>query len=106
MIMGLRDGTVYSACFKIAATDRQGRESIMLDMSRFDLNKYYSEDRIQALRQALKHERIAWLSQFEGLEPFSGPSNRSGFSGKPIKHGGKLTGFRRIWPGLMYILPP
>jgi hypothetical protein len=36
MIMSLRDGTVYSACFKIAATDRQGRESIMLDMSRFD----------------------------------------------------------------------
>jgi hypothetical protein len=28
-----------------------------------------SEDSIQALRQALKHERLAWLSQFEGLDP-------------------------------------
>jgi hypothetical protein len=32
------------------------------------LNKYYSEDRIQALRQALKKERLTWLSQFEGLD--------------------------------------
>jgi len=38
-----------------------------LDMSRFDLNNYYSEERIQALRQALKKERLSWLSQFEGL---------------------------------------
>ena len=39
-----------------------------LDMSRFDLNNYYSGERIQALRQALKKERLAWLSQFEGLD--------------------------------------
>ncbi len=40
-----------------------------LDMARFDLNNCYSEERIQALRQALKHERLAWLWQFEGLDP-------------------------------------
>ena len=39
-----------------------------LDMNRFELNNYYSEDRIKTLRQALKHERIAWLSHFEGLD--------------------------------------
>jgi phosphoenolpyruvate carboxykinase (ATP) len=39
-----------------------------LDMNRFDLNNYYSGDRIQALSQLLKKDRIAWLSQFAGLD--------------------------------------
>jgi len=39
-----------------------------LDMGRFDLNNYYSGERIQALRQALKNDRLDWLSQFEGLD--------------------------------------
>jgi len=40
-----------------------------LDMNRFDLNNYYPREKIEALNQALKNERIAWLSQFEGLAP-------------------------------------
>ncbi len=40
-----------------------------LDMSRFDLNNYYSEDQINKLCRKLKKERVEWLSQFSGLDP-------------------------------------
>jgi phosphoenolpyruvate carboxykinase (ATP) len=40
-----------------------------LDMSRFDLNNYYSEYQIKKLCQILKKERVEWLSQFSGLDP-------------------------------------
>jgi len=38
-------------------------------MNRFDLNNYYPSEKVEALNQVLKNERIAWLSQFEGLDP-------------------------------------
>jgi hypothetical protein len=40
-----------------------------LEMSRFDLSNYYPKDKIIALSQTLKKERLKWLSQFEGLDP-------------------------------------
>ncbi|MCX6001267.1 MAG: phosphoenolpyruvate carboxykinase (ATP), partial [Chloroflexi bacterium] len=40
-----------------------------LDMGRFDLNNYYPKEKVTALSKTLKRERLAWLSQFEGLDP-------------------------------------
>jgi phosphoenolpyruvate carboxykinase (ATP) len=40
-----------------------------LDLNRFDLSNYYSEDKIRVLHRDLKRERLAWLSQFSGLSP-------------------------------------
>ena len=40
-----------------------------IDMSRFDLNNYYPAEKVAALSKTLKKERLAWLSQFEGLDP-------------------------------------
>jgi phosphoenolpyruvate carboxykinase (ATP) len=40
-----------------------------LDMGRFDLNNYYPKEKVAALSKTLKRERLAWLSQFEGLDP-------------------------------------
>lgn len=39
-----------------------------LDMSRFDLNNYYTPDRIQEYCRDLKKERLEWLGQFTGLD--------------------------------------
>ena len=38
-----------------------------VDLSRFDLNSYYSEEQIQELSKELKAERLKWLSQFRHL---------------------------------------
>jgi phosphoenolpyruvate carboxykinase (ATP) len=40
-----------------------------LDLNRFDLNNYYSEDGIRARSEDLKRQRLGWLSQFSGLDP-------------------------------------
>jgi phosphoenolpyruvate carboxykinase (ATP) len=40
-----------------------------IDMGRFDLNNFYPQEQVLALNQALKRERLKWLSQFEGLDP-------------------------------------
>ena len=39
-----------------------------IDMNRFDLSNYYSEEQAQELSQNLKRERLKWLSQFKGLD--------------------------------------
>ncbi len=39
-----------------------------IDLSRFDLNNFYSEEQIQELSKDLKRERLEWLSQFKGLD--------------------------------------
>ena len=38
-----------------------------VDLSRFDLSNYYSEEQIQRLSADLKRERLEWLSKFQGL---------------------------------------
>jgi len=38
-----------------------------VDLSRFNLSNYYSEEQIQKLSEDLKQERLEWLSQFRGL---------------------------------------
>jgi phosphoenolpyruvate carboxykinase (ATP) len=40
-----------------------------LDLTRFDLGNFYSNDDVLERSQTLKEERLKWLSQFEGLEP-------------------------------------
>jgi phosphoenolpyruvate carboxykinase (ATP) len=40
-----------------------------LDLSRFDLNKFYPDEEIQDLSETLKRERVEWLSKFKGLDP-------------------------------------
>ncbi|MCX6004451.1 MAG: phosphoenolpyruvate carboxykinase [Chloroflexi bacterium] len=40
-----------------------------LDLTRFDLNNYYSEDKILALSRKLKRDRLEWLAKFSGLDP-------------------------------------
>jgi phosphoenolpyruvate carboxykinase (ATP) len=40
-----------------------------IDMSRFDLSKYYSQEQITYYVQSLKKERIEYLSKFAGLHP-------------------------------------
>ncbi|UCD54518.1 MAG: phosphoenolpyruvate carboxykinase [Dehalococcoidia bacterium] len=39
-----------------------------IDLSRFDLNNFYTEEQIQGLSGKLKRERLEWLSQFKGLD--------------------------------------
>jgi len=39
-----------------------------LDMARFDLGNYYSENRIKLLSRNLKQERLEWLGKFENLD--------------------------------------
>ena len=38
-----------------------------VDLSRFDLSNYYTEEQVQKLSEDLKRERLEWLSQFHGL---------------------------------------
>ena len=40
-----------------------------VDLSRFDLSIFYSEEEINELSEGLKRERLEWLSQFAGLNP-------------------------------------
>jgi len=40
-----------------------------IDLARFDLDCYYSEEQITGIAQDLKQERLEWLSQFKGLDP-------------------------------------
>lgn len=40
-----------------------------VDMSKFDLSKFYSKDQVAAYISQLKDERIAWLEQFKELDP-------------------------------------
>lgn len=40
-----------------------------VELDRFDLNNYYSDDQIEELSAQLKKERLDWLSQFPGLNP-------------------------------------
>ena len=39
-----------------------------IDLSRFDLNQFYTEEQIQELSGKLKRERLEWLSQFKGMD--------------------------------------
>jgi phosphoenolpyruvate carboxykinase (ATP) len=39
-----------------------------LDLTRFDLGNFYSDDDVLERSVALKEERLKWLSQFEGLD--------------------------------------
>ena len=38
-----------------------------VDLDRFDLKNYYSEDQIERLSERLKRERLSWLAQFPSL---------------------------------------
>ncbi|GAG99842.1 unnamed protein product, partial [marine sediment metagenome] len=38
-----------------------------LELSQFDLSKYYPEEQIQELSEDLKQERLDWLSKFHSL---------------------------------------
>ena len=38
-----------------------------VELDRFDLKNYYSDDQIEQLSDQLKRERLSWLSQFPGL---------------------------------------
>ena len=40
-----------------------------VDLSRFDLQAYYPEEQIKELSEALKKERLEWLSKFTRLDP-------------------------------------
>lgn len=40
-----------------------------VDMTKFDLSKFYSKDQIASYVSQLKGERIAWLEQFKELDP-------------------------------------
>ena len=40
-----------------------------VDLSRFDLSRYYPYEQIQELSENLKRERLEWLSDFPGLDP-------------------------------------
>ncbi len=39
-----------------------------MDLGRFDLGNYYSEEQVLAMSKALKQDRLAWLSRFPGLD--------------------------------------
>ncbi len=39
-----------------------------IDLGRFELSNFYSEEQIQELSGNLKRERLEWLSQFKGLD--------------------------------------
>jgi phosphoenolpyruvate carboxykinase (ATP) len=38
-----------------------------VDISKFDLHKYYTEEQIRAYVEQIKKERKEWLSKFKGL---------------------------------------
>jgi len=38
-----------------------------VELDRFDLKNYYSDDQVEQLSDQLKRERLSWLSQFPGL---------------------------------------
>ena len=38
-----------------------------IDLSRFDLNNYYTEEQIAEMSEELKRERMEWFSQFQHL---------------------------------------
>jgi len=38
-----------------------------VDLTRFDLSHYYSEEQVREMSQRLKQERLEWLSRFHGL---------------------------------------
>jgi phosphoenolpyruvate carboxykinase (ATP) len=40
-----------------------------VDMSKFDMSKFYSKEQVDAYVSQLKDERIAWLEQFKELNP-------------------------------------
>jgi phosphoenolpyruvate carboxykinase (ATP) len=40
-----------------------------VDLNRFDLSKYYSEEEVSELSSNLKKERLQWLARFKGLSP-------------------------------------
>jgi phosphoenolpyruvate carboxykinase (ATP) len=40
-----------------------------VDLNRFELSKFYTEDEVQELSLNLKNERIEWLNKFKGLNP-------------------------------------
>ena len=40
-----------------------------VDLSRFDLDSYYTEDQIKQLSDNLKRDRLEWLSRFHSLNP-------------------------------------
>jgi phosphoenolpyruvate carboxykinase (ATP) len=40
-----------------------------VQMKKFDLSNFYSQDQIEAYVKKLKEERISWLNGFEGLNP-------------------------------------
>jgi phosphoenolpyruvate carboxykinase (ATP) len=40
-----------------------------VDLSRFDLSRYYPDAQIKELSENLKRERLEWLSDFPGLDP-------------------------------------
>ncbi len=39
-----------------------------VDLNRFDLSNYYTEEQIKQLSVDLRRERLGWLSQFSGLD--------------------------------------
>ena len=39
-----------------------------VDLERFDLSNFYTEEQIQEISEDLKRERLEWLSQFPGLD--------------------------------------
>jgi hypothetical protein len=40
-----------------------------LDLSRYDLKRYYTPQDLEALLVSLRAERIAWLGKFKDLDP-------------------------------------
>jgi phosphoenolpyruvate carboxykinase (ATP) len=49
-----------------------------MDYARFDLGNFYQPQEIQALKQALRNERIEWLERFSDLDPCIIDSIRGG----------------------------
>ena len=39
-----------------------------VDLTRFELNRFYPEEQVKELSENLKRERVEWLSQFPGLD--------------------------------------
>ncbi len=39
-----------------------------VDLERFNLSNYYTEEQIQQMSEDLKRERVEWLSQFHRLD--------------------------------------
>ena len=40
-----------------------------VDLSRYDLGRYYAPDELETLRTSLRAERLAWLAKFKDLDP-------------------------------------